>query len=116
MARKAKTMSAGQLTELITIEKPSIAGDGMGGRQRGWAQHTQAWAEIEAVSAAEGGAEGAERSTATYHVRIYRDPSITAEMRVRWGTTALNIREVPMVPAHDLFMVIVAESGVPGTE
>jgi len=107
---KARPISAGDLTEIVSIEAETVAADGYGGRSRSWAQHVRAWAKIAPIAAREGVDEGAERHVATYRVTLHRNTTITAGMRIAWGGMILDIVEAPSVPASQLFMVLVAES------
>lgn len=107
---KPKPLSAGDLTEIVSIEAETVTADGYGGRARTWAQLTRAWAKIAPMAAREGIDDGAERHVATYRVTLHRNPAITAGMRVAWGDMILEIVEAPPVPAHQLLMVLVAES------
>jgi head-tail adaptor len=50
---KAKPVSAGDLTEIVSIEAETVAADGYGGRSRSWAQHLRAWAKIAPIAARE---------------------------------------------------------------
>lgn len=107
---KSKPISAGDLTEIVSIEAETLAADGYGGRARTWAQLTRAWAKIAPIAAREAVDDGAERHVATYRVTLHRNTSITAGMRIAWGAMILDIVEAPPVPASQLFMVLVAES------
>lgn len=118
MSPSRRPLGSGDLTELITFEVEIERDDDIGGRTKRWMAHGQAWAKIVAARArqdAESIEGGAERSVVKYRVNIYRDPTITPSMRIRWGSVLMNIRSVPQVPSHSIFMEIEAEAGVFGT-
>ena len=109
----------GDLTELITFEAPSIAGDGYGGGPVSWGEHARAWARLRPVRGREAELQGAERAPLTYMVEVWNDglDGLTEAMRIKWPATAyndvlLNIREIRRPPHRHMMMTIVAEAGV----
>lgn len=105
-------MAAGKKDNLITFMTPQDTDDGLGGNTRAWVQHRQAWSEIKAVRASESERQGQNRHVRVVMFTVYRDATITAQMRIDWNGDEFNIREIRDDGPRVADMVIVAESGV----
>lgn len=105
-------MAAGRKDNLITFMTPQLADDGLGGGERTWVQHRQAWAMVKAVRASEAERQGQNRHVRVVMFTVYRDATITAQMRLDWNGGQFNIREIRDDGPRAADMVIIAESGV----
>ena len=110
----ASAARAGARNQLIAIEAPTNTPDGYGGFTVTWATHATAWVNIRPVQAREDERQGAQRASCVYLIWGLRAElaAITGEMRVNWGGTYLNIREIRLPPEVSLTMEFTAESGV----
>jgi SPP1 family predicted phage head-tail adaptor len=105
-------MSAGKLSERITIEQETLTGDGMGGGTSAWAAHVSLWAEVVPKSARERLQAGQVEATATHTFCIRRRADITESMRITWRGEVYNIRAIALPALRALYMEIDAERGV----
>jgi SPP1 family predicted phage head-tail adaptor len=87
-------LSAGKLNSRVRIEQRESGRDGIGQPLTGWVEHATVWANIAAVSGLETVKSNAEVSVARYSIRIRCRPSVTAAMRVVYGSNIYAIRTV----------------------
>lgn len=109
MARKP--ISAGELTERITIQGETRTPDGYGGYTVEWTDVATVWARVvplrgrEQIEAQQLGA------SQMYRVTI-RNRAVDPAQRIMWRGRVLNIREAPEVGSRALYKEILAEGGV----
>lgn len=113
---EGREVTAGDLTELIAIEREDRAADGYGGSTRAWSQVAEAWAYVEALYIAEREHQGALRAVAQARVTIYADavadPGVDEAMRVIWNGKPWVIRGVRPARGSQMFVELIVEAGV----
>jgi SPP1 family predicted phage head-tail adaptor len=92
-------MSAGKLTQRITLSGLSAGTDALGQPLQTWVDVTTTWADVRFVSGIETIKAGREISTSRASVRIRRRSGITRQMRARIGGVEYGI--VDVVPSPD---------------
>lgn len=107
-------MTAGNLDQLITLQRAVETSDGIGGTTRAWADLVDdptVWAGVKAKSGREGMAEG--RINAVYVVVFtIRNRSDLSEVdRIVWNGEAYNIRGIMREGERGLYLRIEAERG-----
>ena len=108
-------MNAGDLEQLVTIERKTATADGGGGVTETWAAlatDPQVWANVEAKSGRESLVEG--RQTAIFVVvfTIWNRDDITELDRIIWDDVAYNIRGILRSGGRRMMLRIEAERGV----
>lgn len=107
---------AGDLDELISIERQTRTGDGGGGATVSWAEVTKMWARAQWLRGGEGERQGAVRELAVYRFTVLSEAvtsaALTTSDRVVWNGEFYNIRERPRRQADQPFTDIIAETGV----
>lgn len=84
-------INAGELKNLITIEKPVETEGDYGETIKTWEQHCQCWSNIQNLRGDEYWAAKASESEATGEIKIrYRD-DITEDMRVKFNSRVFEI-------------------------
>lgn len=111
ISSRRRTFSAGDLTELVTIQSEIETADDMGGHARDWENVAAVYAAVEPLSGSARDKSGGERSVVQYQVTMYRRDGLSVGMRILWGNQALNITGMPIGPGRDLFMTVIAEAG-----
>lgn len=106
-----RTVTPGDLTEIITFEAEARADDGGGGFTQGWAPVGQAWAKVEPLFVGERDNQGAQRNVTQYRFTLYRDTTIHEQMRIVWAGATHNIRGIRLGGAREVFMDIITETG-----
>ena len=92
-------MSAGKLTQRITLSGLSAGTDALGQPLQTWVDVTTTWADVRFVSGIETIKAGREISTSRASVRIRRRGNVSRQMRVRIGGVEYEI--VDVVPSVD---------------
>lgn len=87
-------MRAGSLNTRITIQQQSTTQDALGQPVNTWTDVANAWADVKQVSGLSAIKAGADVSTTRASIRIRRNATVTAHMRVVVGLTAYNIEAV----------------------
>lgn len=90
-------MRAGELRDLITIEKPEYGSpDELGERTVSWREHARCWASIRSLSGREIASLPQEWAEARWRIslRLLDADPVTPAMRVAWGSKRLNIVSV----------------------
>jgi SPP1 family predicted phage head-tail adaptor len=108
-------MSAGAKDQQVTLQRLTIAPDGMGGQTEAWADFAEdatVWAHVVAKSGREGMIEGRTADTFIVLFTIWNRRDIDARDRIIWQGVAYNIRGVRDVGGRSLDLVIEAERGV----
>lgn len=109
-------LGAGQLTEVITIQREVRVADGGGGYDLSWSTVATLWAAATWLRGGEGERQGAMREIAVYRFSVLSAAAdaaaITTADRLVWNGETYNIRERPRRQAHQPITDILAETGV----
>lgn len=105
-------MSAGKMTERIAVLRLAEGDDGYGGSPVIYAKLFEAWAEVTPVRASESERQGGLRDVQVYLFRLYRRGDVAAADVIEWAGRRFNVREVRLPPTREIFMTVVAETGV----
>ncbi len=105
----------GKLNERITFQAATLVSDGGGGSTKTWANLATTptvWCEVKAQTGRE--VFDSERDNASSLVKftIRNRSDIDETMRIVWRGKNHNIRDVPGVSPHDMYLTIIAEQGV----
>jgi len=108
-----RRLGPGDLTEVITFQTEVRTADDMGGFTNVWSDAGQAWAKVEPLIVSERDDRGSVRSVTQYRFTVYLDAAaVSEEMRISWSGYVYNINGVRRLPGYNLFVEIIAESGV----
>lgn len=89
-------MQAGKLTELITLQAPSVAVDSLGQRVESWGTVADVWARAQLLRGREFFAAGQINSEASVKFTISFRAGVTPNMRVLWRGVPHAIVAEPM--------------------
>lgn len=108
-------MTAGAMTEQVTLQRVVRSADGAGGQTEAWADmacDTCVWAEVRAKAGTESMVEG--RTSASFVVlfTIYARSDVDETCRILWNGVAYNIRGIRRETGRAQRLVIEAERGV----
>lgn len=109
---RARRVSAGDLTELISFEVESRVDDGHGGKLRSWGHAFEAYAAVEPIYVGEREDIGAVRNVVQYRFTIYRTDAVTEQMRIRFDGTTHAIKGFRREGVQKMFMEIITETGL----
>ena len=84
-------ITAGELTERVTIEQPTNAQNTVGEATLTWSTFATVWAKVESLSGREGERYGAIVGFSGHKVTIRALPNITTGMRVIYRSRTLEI-------------------------
>ncbi len=104
---------AGALSERVTIVRPQVVADGVGGQARTFVTLATLWAEvlpsrpgdIEAVADAAAGVQG-------YRVKIRHRDDIGIDNRIDWRGKRLKVLSAMDMDGRRAFLTIVTDAGV----
>jgi SPP1 family predicted phage head-tail adaptor len=80
----ATALTAGNLTDRVTIQQKSTTADGQGGRSTTWGTLATVWAQVMPLRMGEKLQAAAVGSTLGYRVTVRYRADITPAMRIRW--------------------------------
>lgn len=108
--------ASGDMTFLMTFDKPTSAADGLGGTESGWAEQFTAWAEVRFLRGGET-VQAARLTGRQPAVVTIRDSAAAREITADWrmrdarAGTVYNVRTI--VPSDDrATLELTCESGV----
>ena len=88
-------MRSGSLNRLIDIEDLTVTTDGMGASVESWSTYKgNVWAAIWPVSAKERIQAGKQELEITHRIRIRYISGITADMRIKYGSSYFEIASI----------------------
>jgi len=102
----------GKLRDLVTIETPSDAVDGIGGQSVSWSTHSQVYADIKAISARELFFAQKLEGNTTHRIRIRYLSTVTVSMRIQFGSRTFQIRGVVHEEQDSRWTDLLCEEGV----
>lgn len=102
-------MRSGDLKKLIDIEEPTVTKTGTGSSVESWAAYkSNVWAAIWPVSAKERIQAGKQEMEITHRIRIRYMSGITADMRIKHGSSYFNIISIINVRTENRMIEILA--------
>ena len=104
--------TAGELGELITIERSTTASDGMGGQTVTWTTNEQTWAKVRPVRGRETEHLGRLATVETYLFVIRYGSDVSTLDRVVWNSKTFNIRSVQDRDADRRWLTLECEAGL----
>lgn len=103
----------GELDQLITIQRESLADDGMGGQTVTLtAIATDLWAKVRPLSGKEFELYDQLNATAMVKFIIRHRSDLLPSDRIAWNGESYNIRYIPPAGGRDMYLMIDAERGV----
>lgn len=101
----------GELSERVTIQAKTRTRDTLGGYVESWTDTATVWALVRPMSGRERAQAGQQQSAAAYLV-VVRHRTVTAQQRLVWRDTPLNIRFISDRGPRSMYLEIEAEMGV----
>lgn len=105
-------MPAGKLDQRVSLESPTSASDGAGGRVDTWATIGSVWAQVFTRGGQERFSDDRDNATSMHTFRIRYRSDIDERSRIVWRGAAYNIRTVKRCSGRDLYIDLEAERGV----
>jgi SPP1 family predicted phage head-tail adaptor len=106
-------MTPGELDQLITIKRESLADDGMGGHDVTLSDvAVDLWAKARALSGKEFERYDQVNATAMVMFIIRNRTDLLQTDQIQWNGAAYNIRYIHPTSTRDLYLMIEAEKGV----
>jgi len=84
-------VTIGQLRHRVTIQRPTITGDGMGGGARTWTDVATVWASIEPLRSGAFWQAQQTQAKTTHTIVIRYRPGITTDYRIAFGSRHFQI-------------------------
>lgn len=107
------SIGAGELTELIRLERETRVANGQGGYDTSWSEFAKAWAQVSGLSGDEALQSGVQRSVQQWRVTIYRRADVQPTDRIVWGNLILDIKAaMPLPKEPQRFTLLICESGL----
>ena len=84
-------VTIGQLRHRVTLQQPSIAGDGMGGGARTWTDVATVWASVEPLRGSSFWQAQQTQTKTTHVITIRYRPGVTTDYRVAFAGRHFSI-------------------------
>lgn len=105
-------MRIGRLRHRVAIDRKQRTPDGGGGYTEEWVAHATKWAEVRPMRGEEREHAEAVRSGGDYKIMMRNPVDIAEDDRIVWHGETYNVRFVPRVGAHPMYIEIDAELGI----
>lgn len=105
-------LGAGQFDQRIKLQSKSVTRNGIGEEVVSWVDTATVWARVEPIRGREFFAAAQMQDATDHRITIRYRTGVTRDMRVMWGTTALDIVSVIDVNARHENLELMCLTGV----